>query len=70
MRAFIVSGLVFSIRSQEIGFGERLRNDLLWCRVRCKTLLTHSLSRHASDTSAWIKFSFCWLAGWWQNWGF
>ena len=28
MRAFVVQGLVFSIPSQEIGLGERLRNDL------------------------------------------
>ena len=28
MRAFVVQGLVFSIPSQEIGLGERLRNEL------------------------------------------
>jgi len=28
MRAFVVLGLVFSIPSQEIGLGKRVRNDL------------------------------------------
>jgi len=29
MGAFVLLGLVFSIPSQEIGFGKRLRNDLV-----------------------------------------
>ena len=44
MRAFVVFGLVFSIPSQEIGFGKRLRNNLScveWDVKPATALLTH-----------------------------
>jgi len=33
--AFVVLGLVSSVSSQEIGWEERLRNDVILRRVRC-----------------------------------
>jgi len=47
MHAFIVLGLVISIRSQEIGLGKRLRNDLICLdRVGRKTT-TQSVNNDA-----------------------
>jgi len=36
--AFVVLGLVSSAKSQEIGWEERVRNDIFWCQVGRKTL--------------------------------
>jgi len=44
MRAFVVLGLVFSVPSQEIGLGKRLRNDPLCVELDVKPQLIQSLS--------------------------
>ena len=43
MRAFVVLGLVFSIPSQEIGLGKRLRNDLFCVEWDIKPQLSQSV---------------------------
>jgi len=43
MRAFVVLGLVFSVPSQEIGLGKRLRNDPLCVELDVKPQLIQSL---------------------------
>jgi len=43
MRAFVVLGLVFSIPSQEIGLGKRLRNDLFCVEWDVKPKLSQSV---------------------------
>jgi len=42
MRAFVVLGLVFSVSSQEIGLGKRLRNDLFYVEWDVKPELNQS----------------------------
>jgi len=43
MRALVVLGLVFSIPSQEIGLGKRLRNDLFCLEWDMKPRLSQSV---------------------------
>ena len=47
MCAFVVLGFVFSIPSQEIGFGKRLRNDLFCVKwdVKASSALTLLVGR-------------------------
>jgi len=58
MRAFVVLGLVFSIPSQEIGSGKRLRNDLFCVEGDINPQLNQSLvcslhphSEYSCDTA-------------------
>ena len=44
MRASVVLGLVFSVPSQEIGLGKRLRNDLFCVEWDIKAQLNQSLT--------------------------
>ena len=56
--SFVLLGLVFSVRSQEIGWAERLRNDLFcveWDVKPCSFLL--SPSTHASRYSRLRRLS-------------
>jgi len=46
------SGLVSSVLRQEIGWEERLQNDLFLCRVRRRTLISESLVSVCVDGGA------------------
>ena len=50
MAAFVMLGLVASLLSQQIGWGERLRTDLFCVGWDIKNL--HSINRRANVTAA------------------
>ena len=52
--AFVVLHLVSSVLCQDIGWEERLRNDLLRVEWDVRPYNTYSLSRPASDGSATV----------------
>ena len=57
MRAFIVLGLVFSIPSQEIGLGKRLRNNVFCVEWDVKPQLSQSvLIQSCALLCAWLSF--------------
>ena len=57
MHAFIVLGLVFSIPSQEIGLGKRLRNNLFCVEWDVKPQLSQSvLIQSCALLCAWLSF--------------
>ena len=57
MRAFIVLGFVFSIPSQEIGLGKRLRNNLFCVEWDVKPQLSQSvLIQSCALLRAWLSF--------------
>ena len=51
MHAFLVLGLVFSISSQEMGLGKRLRNDLFCVEWDVKPQLSQAVNQ---SILAWI----------------
>jgi len=53
MFAFVVFVFVCSVLSQEIGWEERLRNDLCLCWVGRKTL-TQSIEKYFSISLIWM----------------
>ena len=55
MRVFVVSGLVFSIPSQEIGLGKRLRNDLFCVEWDVKPELNQSVVRR-DCSEVYVKY--------------
>ena len=57
MRAVVVLGLVFSIPSQEIGLGKRLRNDLFcveWDSHNQSLARRHTLTDLLLTSSCWM----------------
>jgi len=56
MHAFVVSGLVFSIPSQEVDLGKRLRNDLFCVEWGVKPQLSQS-SMHVAEFLLKLSFA-------------
>jgi len=64
MRAVVVLGLVFSIPSQEIGLGKRLRNDLFcveWDSYNQSLARRHTLTDLLLTSSCWMHVPFPFL---------
>jgi len=53
MHAFVVLGLVFSVPSQEVGPGQRLRNDLFCVEWDVKPQLDQSINNVVCCVQVW-----------------
>ena len=61
MHVFVVLGLVFSVPSQEIGLGKRLRNDLFCVEWDIKAQLNQSLTVKLDCLVCLLAVVTCWF---------